>query len=75
MVMSKPIVLNLVFGRPNKYFSKKFFQQYKVRLNPYKRGLTKEELIKEIKDVEPMISSQLMTIFFPFKVISFRTLS
>jgi len=57
MVLGKPIVLNLVLGRPIEYFSKKFFEQYDVRLNPYNRGLSKQELIKEIIDVEATIAA------------------
>jgi phosphoglycerate dehydrogenase-like enzyme len=55
--MNKPVVLNTLLGRPNEFFSKKFFEQYEVRPNPYRRGLTKEELIKEIKDVNVTIAA------------------
>ncbi len=54
--MTKPVILNALTGILGTHLSEKFRKKYEIRSNPYKGNMTRDQLIKEIKDVDAVIA-------------------
>ena len=55
--MEKPIVLNMILGKPAELFSEKFRRKYELRQNPLGKWMNEDELIKFIGDVDAVVAA------------------
>jgi D-3-phosphoglycerate dehydrogenase len=55
--MGKSVVLNALPHSSGKYYSEQFRRDHEIRFNHYKATMTKDQLIKEIKDVDAVVAA------------------
>ncbi|MGB9727003.1 MAG: phosphoglycerate dehydrogenase [Nitrososphaeria archaeon] len=55
--MEKPVVLNMILGKPAELFSEDFRKKYEFRQNPFGRWLNEDELVSVIGDVDAVVAA------------------
>ncbi|MCX8188333.1 MAG: phosphoglycerate dehydrogenase [Nitrososphaeria archaeon] len=55
--MSRPVVLNMILGKPAELFSENFRKKYDFRQNPFGKWLNEDELVSVIKDVDAVVAA------------------